>query len=239
MNDIELEISQSHEDQFGDPSQSEYQALETEQSLAQTSNAEASNNAMDLAEDLADQSTEPPPPKEIEREQEPKDDKPRSLSRERQVRASTSEREREKDRVSEDRARDRYKERERERDSYRSSRRRSPSPPRRRSRSPLQARRSPPPLSGWDRAGPSIGWERGRSRNYSRDRRSWSRERRSGRGYGGRDRSPVEPFTWGEKQKRERRVYVGNLSYGVRLSHLKDFMREGIIKLYNVCCNIC
>ncbi|KAF9206372.1 hypothetical protein BGZ49_002568 [Haplosporangium sp. Z 27] len=68
---------------------------------------------------------------------------------------------------------------------------------------------------------------RGRS-HYDRDNKYDNRQhqhRTGGAGRRSRSRSPVRASA-GSGDVRDRRVYVGNLSYDVKWTHLKDFMRE-------------
>lgn len=81
--------------------------------------------------------------------------------------------------------------------------------------------------------------DRARSRSRSRDRRDSSSSYRRDE----RPRAPLDPMRKAmsrevaaneaaKRSRKECRVYVGNLAFGVKWNDLKDFMREG----GSVCC---
>ncbi|KAJ8295028.1 hypothetical protein OF846_002081 [Rhodotorula toruloides] len=128
--------------------------------------------------------------------------------------------------------------RERARSRSRSPRRRSPSP-RRRSPSPRRSSHRDRSRSPRERSRSRSPRRMDTDRERDRDRSDRDREHRGGAGAGGADRrAPFDPhrkamareIAASEAAKRSRkecRVYVGNLAFGVKWNDLKDFMREG------------
>ena len=105
--------------------------------------------------------------------------------------------------------------------------------PRSASRSPRRQSHSPRRSQSGSRDERKV-YSRSRSRDRYHRSRSRSRDRYDSRFAS--SRYNPEPAVWGEKQNAKARLYVGNLAYGVRLSHLKDFMGEGMSFLW---CHFC
>ena len=78
---------------------------------------------------------------------------------------------------------------------------------------------------------------RSRSPTRDRDNNNYRDQRSPANGYDRSDRRPSRSeqpqgnMEDRQNSQQDRRVYVGNLSYDVKWHHLKDHMREGMLKL--------